>query len=75
MSNAEQPKTSLYHLVEVFLISLLVGAAMTAVLLMLDASPRALLATALGAPGVYFLGQRYRRLRARRQVSARQLAR
>ena len=75
MSNPEQPKTSLYHLVEDFLISLLVGAAMAAVLVMLDASPRALLATALGAPGVYFLGQRYRRLRARRQVSARQLAR
>lgn len=71
MSNAEQPKTSVYHLVEDFLISLIVGAAMAAVLVMLDASPRAILATALGAPGVYFLGQRYRRLRSRRQVSAR----
>ncbi|GAA2055438.1 hypothetical protein [Leifsonia soli] len=67
MSRAEQPKSALYHLVEDFFVSLLVGAAVTAVLVMIDASPRAILATALGAPGVYFLGQRYRRMRARKQ--------
>ncbi|WP_431218513.1 hypothetical protein [Leifsonia xyli] len=67
MSSAE-PKSSLYYLVEDFFVALLLGAAMAAVLVMIDASPRAILATALGAPGAYFLGQRYRRLRARKQV-------
>ncbi|WP_162819121.1 hypothetical protein [Leifsonia aquatica] len=51
--------------------SLLVGAAMAAVLVMLNATMQAILATALGAPGLYFLGQRYRRLRSRKQAPAR----
>jgi hypothetical protein len=66
MSRAEQSKSSLYHLVEDFFVSLLVGAAMAAVLVMIGGSAQAVLATALGAPGVYFLGQRWRRSRSRR---------
>ena len=68
MSNADHPKSGLYSLVEDFFVSLLVGAAMAAVLVTIDASPRAILATALGTPGVYFVGQRYRRFRARKHV-------
>ncbi|MGN6426271.1 MAG: hypothetical protein ACTHMF_05580 [Leifsonia sp.] len=71
MSHAEGPKSPLYYLVEDFFVSLLVGAAMAAILVMLGATMQAILATALGAPGVYFLGQRYRRLRARKHTAAR----
>lgn len=66
MSRAEQRKSSLYYLLEDFFVSLLVGAAMAAVLVMIGGSAQAVLATALGGPGVYFLGQRWRRFRSRR---------
>jgi len=66
MSRAEQPKSPLYYLVEDFFIALLVGAAMAAVLVMIGGSAQAVLATALGGPGVFFLGQRWRRSRSRR---------
>ena len=65
-SNADSAKSQLYYLVEDFIIAVLVGAAMAAVLVMISADPRAVLATALGAPGVYFLGQRIRRIRAQK---------
>jgi hypothetical protein len=65
-SNADSAKSQLYYLVEDFIIAVLVGAAMAAVLVMISADPRAALATALGAPGLYFLGQRIRRIRAQK---------
>lgn len=69
-SSAENPKSSLYNLVADFFVSVLVGGAMAAVLVMIDASSRAVLATALGGPGVYFLGQRFRRFRSHKRSSA-----
>ena len=53
----------LFRLVEDFMVAVLVGGASAAVLVMISAEPRAVLATALGAPGMYFLGQRLRRMR------------
>jgi hypothetical protein len=61
--NADTAKSQRYYLTEDFIIAVLVGAAMAAVLVMISAEARAVLATALGAPGVYFVGQRIRRVR------------
>jgi hypothetical protein len=69
-SNAESGKSKLYYLVEDFIVAVLVGGAMAAVLVMISGEPQAVLATTLGAPGVYFLGQRIRRLRAKRNKPA-----
>ena len=66
-SNAESTRNALYYLIEDFVVSLLVGGALAATLVMIDGSPKAVLATALGAPGAYFLGQRLRRLRSKRK--------
>jgi hypothetical protein len=68
-SSAEKVKGPLFYLIEDFIVAVLVGCSSAAVLVMISAEPRAVLATALGAPGAYFLGQRLRRVR--RSKSAR----
>ena len=65
-SRADGQKRSVYDLLEDFFTAVLLGAVLAAVLVMIDATSRAVIATALGAPGVYFLGQRFRRSRARK---------
>ncbi|MGO4593591.1 hypothetical protein AB4Z18_07170 [Leifsonia sp. 2TAF2] len=66
-SHPDVHKGAIYDLVEDFVVSLLIGGAMAAVLVMVDAPSRTVLATVLGAPAVYFIGQRFRRYRSRKQ--------
>ena len=42
--------------------------AQAALLVSIDASPKAVLVTALGGPGAYFVGQRFRRRRKAREA-------
>jgi|GEM_PF-5759176 hypothetical protein len=69
-SSADSRGSSLYGLIEDFVVALLVAGALASLQVIIDASPRVVLATALGGPGVYFLGQRIRRMRSTRQPGA-----
>lgn len=71
MSNAEEMKPSVYYLLADFFVGLLTGAAFVALQIALGTTFKVILIGGLLWPGLYFLGQRYRRMRARKRARAR----